>query len=302
MANVGSPLVPLLGALGIGAAGAGFTAAAAGAMLLAGATIQFRLLWARGSTHSGGRIVLGHFTVFVAAASFAIAAGRAHLPLVAAFRSRYMTPPYILWVCLLAVAWPSLRTLGARRLRWAVVAALLLGVASHQMADFRGAREYGAALSQASTALAAGVNDPALLPILNYSYADLAPVVEYLRERRLAIFSEEWTHWPGQLVAARFSVNPDASACRGGIREVAPVTDPLRPGWRVSGWARDASGSGPSRIVLADADGKISGVALAASGQWVGYARPGSPAITAYAVEPAGKSLCSLGTVPADAR
>jgi hypothetical protein len=48
--------------------------------------------------------------------------------------------------------------------------------------------------------------------------------------------------------------------------------------------------------VLADSDGGISGVALGVSGQWSGYARPGSPAITAYAVEPDGKSLCSLGT------
>ena len=296
MANAGGPLVPLLSWLGAGTAGTGVLAAAAGGTLLAGTALQGLLVWTRRSRYSGGRIVLAHFTVFVAAACFAIAAGRAHLPLVAAFRSRYMTPPCILWVCLLSIAWGSLRTLGPRRLRWAVVAALLLGIAWHQASAFRGAREYGAALGQASTALAVGVNDPSLLPILTYSYADLAPVVAYLKEHRLAAFSEEWTRWPGQRLAARFRVDPHASACRGAFQEVAPVSDPSRPGWRVSGWARDASGGGPRRIVLADSDGGISGVALGVSGQWSGYARPGSPAITAYAVEPDGKSLCSLGT------
>ena len=296
MANAGSPLAPLLGWLGAGTAGAGFAALAVGGTALAGAALQGLLLWTRPSPYSSGRIVLAHFTVFVAAAPFAIAAGRAHLPLLAAFRSRYMTPPCILWVCLLSVAWGSLRTLGPRRIRWAVVAALLLGVALQQMAAFRGAREYGAALGQASTAVVVGVDDASLLPILNYPFTDLAPVIQYLKQHQLAIFSEEWTLWPGRPLAARFSVDPHASACRGGIREVVPITGTAWPGWRVSGWAGDASGRGPQRIVLVDSSGHVSGVALAVSGLWTGYARPGSQGLTAYSVEPDGTSLCSLGT------
>jgi len=296
MANAGSPLVPLLGAWGAGTALAGTVAAAAGGTFLAAAALQGLQLWTRRAACSGGRIVLAHFTVFVAAASFAIAAGRAHLPLVAAFRSRYMTPPWILCACLLCVAWPGLRARGPRRIRWAVVVALLLGVALRQMPAFRGAREYGAALRQASTALAVGVSDPSLFPILNYTYAELAPVVAHLKEHRLAVFSEEWTRWPGRPLAARFSVAPDGSACRGGIGDVAPVSDPWQPGWRVSGWARDASGRSPDRFVLADTSGNIAGVAQEVSGLWIGYARPGSPLLTAYAVEPDGKSLCLLGT------
>ncbi len=298
MANAGSPLAPLLGWSGAGAAVLGFTAAAVGAIILAGAAIQWIALWTRSTPYPGGRIVLAHFTVFVAAAPLAIAVGRAHLPLVAAFRSRYMTPPLILWVCLLALAWGSLRTLGPLLMRWAVVVAVLLVVAAHQVQAYRGAREFGGALSQASTAITAGVNDPSLFPILNYTYADLAPVVAHLRAHRLSIFSEEWTRWPGQPLAARFSVDPDASSCRGGIQNAEPITDPSGPGWRVSGWARDESGHGISRIVLADSGGRISGVAVGDSGLWIGYALPGSSSVTAYAVVASGRAVCSLGSRP----
>jgi len=43
--------------------------------------------------------------------------------------------------------------------------------------------------------------DPSMLSILYYTYTDLAPVTAYLKEHRLAIFSEEWTRWPGQRLA-----------------------------------------------------------------------------------------------------
>jgi hypothetical protein len=237
-----------------------------------------------------------HFAIFVAAASFAIAAGRAHLQLTDAFRSRYITPPYILWACLLAIAWPRLRSLGPQAMRWAVVAALLLGIVPYQVAKLRAARELGAEFTQTSVALAVEVNDPAVWPYLLRPVTDSAPAVEYLKAHRLAIFYHEWTHWPGQPLTPRFSLDAGVSACRGGILDVTPVNDPSRPGWRVSGWARATSGGSPGLIVLADSNGGIAGVGLAVSGEWMGYARPGSPVLTAYAVEPNGKTLCFLGT------
>ena len=296
MANAGSPSAPLAGALGGSTSGVGFAAMVAGGLLLAFAAVQWVQVWARSARYSAARVVLSHFTVFVAAALFAIAAGRAHLPLVAAFRARYMTPAYILWACLLSVAWPGLSALNPRRVRWVALLALLLGIAWYQVSEIRGAREDGVEANRASASIAVGVNDPELVPMLNYTFADLAPVVRYLKEHRLSIFRQEWTEWPGQPLAPRFSVGREATACHGGIRAMTPVSDPAGPGWRVSGWARYASGGAPDRIVLADGSGHISGVALADSGEWDGYARAGPPSVTAYAVEPDGKSLCRLGT------
>lgn len=295
MANAGSPSAPLAGAMGGSTSVVGFAAMAAGGMLLVFAAVQWVRVWARGAQYSAGRVVLSHFTVFVAAAVFAIAAGRAHLPLVAAFRARYMTPAYILWACLLCVAWPRLSAGNPRRVRWVALLGLLLGIAWYQASEIRGGRGDGVEAHRASASIAVGVNDPELVPMLNYTFADLAPVVRYLREHRLAIFRQEWTGWPGQPLAQRFSVSQDDSACRGGIRAMAPVSDPAGPGWHISGWARYSSGGAPKRIVLADGSGRISGVALEDSGEWDGYARAGSPAVAAYAVEPDGKSLCRLG-------
>jgi uncharacterized membrane protein len=47
--------------------------------------------------------VLALWTVLTTVA-IAIAFGRAHMPFLDAFRSRYFTPPGIFWACLLAVA------------------------------------------------------------------------------------------------------------------------------------------------------------------------------------------------------
>ena len=305
LAHAGAPIVPLVRALGGTPPDVGIAATLIGGMLLAYAAVQGLLVWTRRPRYSGAQVVLVQFAIFVAAASFAIAAGRAHLQLTDAFRSRYITPPYILWACLLAVAWPGLRSLGPQAMRWAAVAALLLGIVPYQVAKLRDAREFGAEFTQASVALAVEVNDPAVWPYLLRPVTDSAPAVEYLKAHRLAIFYHAWTHWPGQPLSPQFSIEAvsvghgdaaNAAGYRGGIRDATFVNDPSRPGWRVSGWAMAPSGRGPDWIVLADSSGSISGVALAVSGEWMGYARPGSPGLTAYAVEPDGKTLCILGS------
>ena len=296
MAHAGGPIAPLVRALGGDSSTIGIAAALIGGTLLVYAAVQWILMWTRRGQYSGAQVVLLHFALFVAAASFAIAAGRAHLQLADAFRSRYITPPYILWACLLAVAWPQLRGVAPHAIRWAAVAALLVGIVPYQAAKLRDARVLGAAFNRTAVALVVGVNDPVMWPYLDRPVTDSAPAVEYLKSHRLTIFHHDWTHWPGLPLAARFSVDAGASACQGAFQEAASVDDPARPGWRVSGWARNASGGGPDLIVLGDSSGHIAGVALAISGEWAGYARPGSPALTAYAVEPNGNTLCFLET------
>jgi len=289
-AHAGSPIVTLVYALGAGPPQAGPAATLIGGLLMVYTAAQWLLIWRYRSRYSGAQVVMVHLAVYVAAASFAISVGRAHLPLIEAFRSRYITPPYILWACLLAVAWPSLRALTPNWIRWAIVAALLLGIVPYQAARLGGARGYAAELRQASVALAVGVNDPAVVEDLLRPDSD-STTVAYMKAHGLAIFHAEWTTWAGQPLTARFQIRADAASCAGAIREAVPIAGTSRPGWRVSGWAR-----GAKQIVLADAQGAIAGVALANAGDWSGYARPGSAGITAYAVEPDGKSLCALGT------
>jgi len=296
MANAGSPLAPPLVALGAGTAFTGFASMGVGGALLALAAVQWVRALRAGPARSGARMVLANFTVFVAAASLAIAAGRAHLPMAAAFRARYMTPACILWACLLLVAWPRLRSLGPRRVRWAVVVAALVGVACTQVPEIRRSRDLGNEMRHAAAALAVGVNDPAVSSILGYTFDYLAPIVEHLKRHKLSIFADEWTGWTGQSLATRFQTSLDGSACHGGVGAVELVRDAARPGWRLSGWAHDRRGGSPSRIVLADPAGRIAGVALGEGGEWYGYALPGTPRVMALAVEPDGKPLCFLGT------
>ena len=162
LANAGSPVLTLVYTLGGGASAAGTAATLIGGLLMVYTAVHWVLLWRHRERYSGARVVLLHFAVYVAAASFAISVGRAHLPLIEAFRSRYITPPYILWACLLCVAWPRLRSLASDRIRWAIVATVLLfGIARYQTGRFREAREYRAGLRRAAVALAVGVNDPA---------------------------------------------------------------------------------------------------------------------------------------------
>ncbi|MFZ0933865.1 MAG: hypothetical protein WB579_06250 [Bryobacteraceae bacterium] len=297
LANLGSPLVPLVASLGAGARVAVIATALAGAALLAGAAGAWVSLWRNRERFSSEQAVVAHFALFVAAASFAIASGRGHLPLDAAFRSRYITPPYIFWVCLLILAWPRLRCWHAPAPHAMVCAALLFGVAIHQPAKLREAARFGAGFHLGEAAVADGVSDPTAWLSVFRSAAEAAPAVDYLRAYRLSIFTERWTHWPGLPLASRFSIDRNPGACQGSFEEATPVTEPPQPGWRLSGQGRyPGASASPGFVVFADPAGTIAGVAPVAAGRWMGYVPSGPASITAYVVEPDGKTLCSLGS------
>jgi hypothetical protein len=297
LANLGSPLVPLLARLGAGVRVAVIATALVGAALLAGAAGAWVSLWRNRARFSSEHAVLAHFALFVAAASFAIASGRAHLPLDAAFRSRYITPPYIFWLCLLILAWPRLRCWHAPAPHAMVCAALLFGVAIHQTGKLREAARFGAGFHRGEVAVVDGVSDPTAWLSVFRSAAEAQPAVDYLRATRLSIFTERWTHWPGLPLASRFSIDPNSGACQGRLEEAAPVTEPPQPGWSLSGQAMyPGTTASPRFVVFADPAGTIAGVAPVAAGRWMGYVPSGPASITAYGVEPDGKTLCSLGS------
>jgi len=296
LANLGAPLVPLLAPLGASARIAVIATALAGAALLTGVAVAWVWLWRRKTRFCREQAVLVHFALFVAAASFAIASGRAHLPLDAAFRSRYITPPYIFWVCLLILAWPRLRSWRPPAAHALVCAALFFGVAYHQTAKLREAAAFGAGAHRGEAAVADGVSDRAAWPFVFRSPAEAAPAVDYLRVHRLSIFAAEWTHWPGQPLASRFAIARNTDACQGSFEETTAVPALPQPGWRLSGQAwYPGTNSSPSFVAFADPAGNIAGVAPVVARRWLGYV-PNAPAsITAYAVAPDGKAVCAFG-------
>jgi hypothetical protein len=296
LANLGAPAVPLLALLGAGARASIIGTAVMGAALLSGPAVAWITLWRRKARFSGEQAVLVHFALFAAAASFAIASGRAHLPFDAAFRSRYLTPPYIFWACLLILAWPRLRSWRPPAAHALICVALFLGIAVHQTAKVREAASFGAGARRGEAAVADGVSDLAAWPFVFRSPAEAAPAVDYLRAHRLSIFHADWTHWPGLALASRFAIDGSTGACQGSFTEVTPVPSPPRPGWRVSGEASYPGTSGSSSfVVFADPAGTIVGVAPVVDRQWFGYVAGGPGAITAYVVAPDGKSVCKFG-------
>jgi hypothetical protein len=178
-----------------------------------------------------------------------------------------------------------------------VCAALLFGVAIHQTGKLREAARFGAGFHRGEVAVVDGVSDPTAWLSVFRSAAEAQPAVDYLRATRLSIFTERWTHWPGLPLASRFSIDPNSGACQGRLEEAAPVTEPPQPGWSLSGQAMyPGTTASPRFVVFADPAGTIAGVAPVAAGRWMGYVPSGPASITAYGVEPDGKTLCSLGS------
>lgn len=297
LANLGAPLVPLLASVGSAARTSVIVTALVGAALLAGAAGAWVLLWRDRARFSREQAALAHFALFAAAASLAIAIGRAHLPLDAAFRSRYITPPYIFWVCLLILAWPRVRQWRPPAAQAAVCLALFLGVAIHQIPKVRESAAFGAGFHRGEIVVVDGVSDPEVWPFIFRSAAEATPAVDYLRAKSLSVFTEQWTHWPGLPLAGAFSIEGNANACRGSFDEVTRVAAPPRPGWRLTG--RVVCGGAPANgrfVVLADPSGKIAGVAPVDSGRWLGYVPDRGEWVAAYLVAQDGKSVRLLGT------
>ena len=125
-----------------------------------------------------------------------------------------------------------------------------------------------------------------------------------MRERHLSIFAEEWIDWLGTRLAEHAPL-VDPARCQGGIDQVTPVGAPEPTGWSAAGWAWDTKrGAVPSRIVIADVNGRIVGYGLAGfakagprnGGGWRGhFAAAQSAPVAAYALLDNGSIACRLG-------
>jgi hypothetical protein len=191
-------------------------------------------------------------------------------------------------------------------------AAILLGILIHQRTILNVVRNSRLGIPLAEAAVADNVTDVTAWTPLYPTPRTTMDAVDYMRNNHLTIFFEEWTHWPGIPLNRRFFIDRNPDACQGQFEEAAMVLSPVKPGWRVNGWAWDVkAGRQPHYVVLADDKGQVAGVALTGfpqpselaalspkylSSPWNGYVDGMPRPITAYVVEADDRSLCAIGT------
>ena len=258
---------------------------------------------AAGRTRDAASLALLIVAGFSLASAAATAYGRAALGTQQAFESRYETPSLIFWTALVLFWFPvaTRRPRAAPAAALGALMALLAGAALWSEATaWPALAERSAALRRVSDSLVSGLYDAAAAAVYEVTpMDDIAVVLPFLRERRLAAFAAPEAAALGRPLAALGPL-AGAGACEG---SAAARPDPAlgTDGVRLRGWVREgASRRAPRRIVVADAPGTVVGVGSASlpgepSRLWSGYAR-GRPGDTlrAYALLADG-GLCGLG-------
>jgi len=308
--HLGSPMFPLAVLRPSDAARIAI-AAVPGAILALALAIAFLMSWRRQRLNSA-QAMLMFYGIFLALSSCVMAWGRSGISMLEMFTPRYLTPAYIFWAIMLALLWPLLRRFSRYGACAAVLAGILVGVAIHQRAVIQGLRERSPGMRLAGLAVVNNVTDPEAWRNIYHTPSIAMKAVDYLRDNQLTIFSEEWTHWPGIPLNRRFFIRNNADWCQGEVEEAVAVSSPVKPGWRISGWAWDANaGRPPKFVILADKNNWVSGVGLAGFPQpsdlarvssrylgspWTGYVDGQAREITAYVVGQDNRSLCAIGT------
>ena len=268
-------------------------------------------MWRHPSRMDAARTVLVFYCLYLLITSATMAYGRANEVIMEAYTPRYHTPSYILWLCVLLVAWPWLRSIHRAALYGALCAALLVGIVIHQRATLIGVRGWMPKIMLGEAALVDNVVDKPSWEYVYHTPAIATGARDYLRNNHLSLFAEEWTHWPGIPLERRFFIDRNPNACQGQVDEAVMSPTAASPSWQLSGWAWDVKAErAPHFIVLADDAGQVAGVALAGFPQpsdlaalnsqylgspWIGFVTGQPRAITAYLVEADERSLCALG-------
>ena len=271
-------------------------AAVPGTILAIAVAVAFVMLWRHRERFNSARATLVFFCVFITATSASIAYGRSAGALTEAFEWRYLTPSYLLWACMLLVAWPLIHRVPRVVLYSVLCAAMLAGITLHQQQALETVRWWSGFIRVGEISVVDNVIDPD--PWAHLYYDDHIPrmttlmeAVDYLKKNNLTVFAEDWSHWPGIPLASRFSLDGAHGVCQGGFNTPVAMSSPLRPGWKVTGSA-DAR-----YVILADDKGLVAGVALTLEdSHWTGYVSGHARPITAYVLEPDGHTLCAIGT------
>jgi hypothetical protein len=285
-------------------------------MLVGGLITALNLLWKLRGRYRQAFGMLVFYGLFLACTAASIAYGRSNGPPSEAYESRYFTPAYLFWGCLLLIAWPLLRRISLAGLYAVLCVMTVAGVALNQRAVLETVEWWADLIRLGETAIVDQVADPVPWSQLYYKPEPAGieridqTAIEYLRTHRLSLFTEEWTRWPGTPLNQRFSIDPAPGACEGIFAQVASIQTSWRPGWRVAGWAWDKkAGHAPRYVILADRQGIVAGVALTGfipppelaiysprykTATWRGYVSGNVREIAAYALESDGRSLCAI--------
>ena len=272
-------------------------AAIPGAILAGALLLAFVMLWRRRDHWNSARATLLFYCVFIAATSASIGYGRSTGDLSEAFEWRYMTPSYLLWAGMILALWPFLNQLPRIALYSVFCAVILTAIALNQQPALNKVNEWAGLVHLGEIAVVDNVADSEPWVPLYYDHTArmiaVLAAIDYLRDHRLTLFTEDWTHWPGMsLATAGFTINPTPNACQGGFDPPAVVPSPWRPGWKTTGWARASR-----YIILADDKGLVAGVAkMLTPSHWTGYVNGRPRPITAYVLEADDRSLCAIGT------
>jgi hypothetical protein len=327
LAYLGTPVDDTVAALAslFGTAGDNLRAAFGATAGLVGVWLFIRLAtqWLKNpGRFNAAQVVLLHLALFIGLTAIVTALGRATtFGLVDAMTSRYATPALMFWTCL------AILVLSGQQWRqeprdslppmFQTVLALLVGlIAINQaprIAMARGASEH---LGEVENAIRGGVYSPELWGRIYYNPQAMLPVTDVLKQRRLSIFRDATTSWPGQPLTQVLTV-ASPSECMGHVDSVVDVPNSTDGGVEISGWAWDArQASPPEQVVLADESGVIRGVAtnivprpdvvsaLPATVDtpyvgWRGFVvKRGSPTqLTAYLVGDDGRTACAIGAI-----
>jgi hypothetical protein len=176
---------------------------------------------------------------------------------------RYFTAVGLFWA---SIAPLVLYTCWQRTLRrWllvfygAIFCVLMFGGRARQYVAAEDWSDFFVGLDAVGQAFLLDVRDPQLMPILWPEQGELETYVAFLRQRRLAFFSDPRASWPGKSIAEIFSGSL-ANECSGAIEKSERIGP--NGGWRVQGWAVDLKrGTAPKHIVFTDTAGRIIGLA-----------------------------------------
>lgn len=211
------------------------------------------------------------FTIFFCGGTvFITAIGRVHYGIEEAATSRYQTVALLFW-CSLGLLWLGTAFFGRSRRAYSFpVAQLLLLVIFVRGAilaknPLSQARAHGFSQKAATAALIAGVNDPAMLRLIDYEPETLSKTVPYIMANRLAVFSGGASSELGKSLKSVFPLaRPDD--CAGSLESVVVIDSPSGPGLRILGWALDRKHRHSASTVVVTANGIIAG--LGAVGEW----------------------------------
>ncbi|GEO38398.1 hypothetical protein SAE02_25460 [Skermanella aerolata] len=274
----------------------------------------------RGETCRAEAILLTIIFMVVGTA-IVTALGRLNFTYTQALSSRYTTPALIFWSAtgllgyLIAARLPSSIGRALSIVGVTVLSILSTIVVLHQMFVICGPPDIRLVRDEAGIAIILGVKDDEALKHIFPNPSIPWQARDFLRQKRLSMFSEPFVEWYGLNIRDKFHLAPK-SRCQGVIDSfdviVSSGSGTLRTHGRVKGWAWDRESASVAQIiVIADERDVIVGLGL--SGHWrpdvsktlptIKSARVGwqgyvnavaGNSLTAYAVTDDGQTICQL--------